>query len=570
MSRFGARVMKRYGVGEEAARLFWEEARRCEPPLSEQELRGIWDSAARFARRVMSEPGYVPPEEYARLAAEAEAASEQAAAALDGRAAAEQALRERLATGLLPLLTDVEMARDFVRATDGEVLWTPGEGYYTFNGQFFDNGEGKALCRLMKHCDSFLAQVEEEYELIKLAPKGPGKEAAEARNKATWEFALKCREYPRLQRLLSAARPLIETAESELDSDGYLLATPAGVYDLREGLVSRRDATPRDRLTRATSVAPGEDGRGLWEEALATFFPTKGLRDYVQLAAGLTLIGTVKVETMIIAYGTGSNGKSTFWNALARVMGSYAGKISADLMTTRRRTSSTYEIAEMRGRRLLIASELEEGQRLSTSMVKRLCSTDEILAEKKYHDPFVFRPTHTLVLYTNHLPKVGEIDNGTWRRLIVVPFTAGFSGAREVKDYTSVLVNEAGGAILAWAIEGARRIHSLGYHLPATPEIDEATADFREENNWLQHFLDECCLIGEGLQERSGFLYDVYRSFAEQGDDYPHGKSEFYSGLAGLGFKRRRHKQGNMLTGLQVKDEVKEDVIEGLKLTRGR
>ena len=65
------------------------------------------------------------------------------------------------------------------------------------------------------------------------------------------------------------------------------------------------------------------------------------------------------------------------------------------------------ELAEAKGKRLLIASELEEGMRLNTSTVKQLCSTDEIFAEKKYKDPFSFKPSHTLVLYTNHLPKDG-------------------------------------------------------------------------------------------------------------------------------------------------------------------
>ena len=59
---------------------------------------------------------------------------------------------------------------------------------------------------------------------------------------------------------------------------------------------------------------------------------------------------------------------------------------------------------------MLIAAELEEGMRLNTANVKQLCSTDEIYAEKKYKDPFSYTPTHTLVLYTNHLPKVGAID----------------------------------------------------------------------------------------------------------------------------------------------------------------
>ena len=57
-------------------------------------------------------------------------------------------------------------------------------------------------------------------------------------------------------------------------------------------------------------------------------------------------------------------------------------------------------MAEVKGKRLLIAAEMQEGARLNDSTVKQLCSTDDVFAEKKYKDPFSFKPCHTLVLYT--------------------------------------------------------------------------------------------------------------------------------------------------------------------------
>ena len=44
------------------------------------------------------------------------------------------------------------------------------------------------------------------------------------------------------------------------------------------------------------------------------------------------------------------------------------------------------EMAELKGKRLIISSEMEEGMRLNTAVVKQLCSTDEIQAEKKYKE----------------------------------------------------------------------------------------------------------------------------------------------------------------------------------------
>ena len=48
---------------------------------------------------------------------------------------------------------------------------------------------------------------------------------------------------------------------------------------------------------------------------------------------GLAAIGKVYQEALIIAYGEGSNGKSTFWNAIAKVLGTYSGSMSADALT---------------------------------------------------------------------------------------------------------------------------------------------------------------------------------------------------------------------------------------------
>ena len=128
---------------------------------------------------------------------------------------------------------------------------------------------------------------------------------------------------------------------------------------------------------------PGEEGKDLWQNALNLFFrEDQELIEYVQQTVGLCAIGAVYQEALIIAYGDGSNGKSTFWNTVAGALGNYSGTISADALTVGCKRNVRPELAEVKGKRLLIASELEEGTRLSTSIVKQLCSTDEISAEK--------------------------------------------------------------------------------------------------------------------------------------------------------------------------------------------
>ena len=275
----------------------------------------------------------------------------------------------------------------------------------------------------------------------------------------------------------------------------------------------------------------------------------------MQRIVGLAAIGKIFEESLIISFGEGSNGKSTFWNSIAAVLGTYSGTLSADLLTVACRRNTKPELAEAKGKRLMIAAEMQEGMRLNTSIVKQLCSTDKIQAEKKYKDPFDFTPTHSVVLYTNHLPKVGAIDNGTWRRIIVIPFDARIEGKSDIKNYADYLVQNAGGAILSWIIEGSRRVIAENHKTKAPRRVAEAIAKYRDNNNWLGHFLDECCEIDETYYAKSGDIYSEYRSYCMQNGEFTRSTADFYSCLEQEGFLKKRTAQGRCVLGLKLKTE---------------
>lgn len=65
MSKYAAKVLKRYGNGEEAYNLFIEESNKCNPPLEDSELKVIWNSALSFFNRISKNSNYVSPEDYA-------------------------------------------------------------------------------------------------------------------------------------------------------------------------------------------------------------------------------------------------------------------------------------------------------------------------------------------------------------------------------------------------------------------------------------------------------------------------------------------------------------------------
>ena len=550
LSRIAGRLVKRYGVTEASYEMFLEQAERCTPPLSESELAAIWSSARRFAAKVQAQPGYIPPEEFGP--------------------SAQAALRPTD-------YTDIGQAKVLCMDLAGELAYTTGMGFLCYNGRYWEESDVKADGLAMRFLDRQLEDAQANLSATRsaLLASGMPEELVQAGGRSLekavtldqrplytaylsaleyTKFVLQRRNMKYVKSALDAAKPMLELAPTDFDTDENLLNCPDGTWNLRTG--ERHDHDPSDCLTRMTAFAPGEEGSDLWLSALNTFFQNdQELIRYVQQIVGLAAIGAVYQEAMVIAYGDGSNGKSTFWNTVSAAMGSYSGVISADALTVGCRRNVRPELAEVMHKRLLIASELEEGTRLSTSIVKQLCSTDEISAEKKYRDPFKFRPTHTLVLYTNHLPRVGASDRGIWRRLIVIPFNATITGMSDIKNYSRYLLEHAGPAIMKWIIDGARSVIAADYVPAVPPCVQEAVAAYRGENDWLSHFLEDCCEVDDAFREKSGELYSAYRAYCARSGEYARSTTDFYRAIEQRGFLRHRLKQGSFVYGLRLARE---------------
>ena len=550
LSHYAGRILKRFGNTDEAHKHFAEVAAYCQPPLEQSELDSIWRSAQRFYGKVAAQEGYIPPEQY------------------------NQDLQLKPSD-----YSDVGQATVLAREYEGKLRYSPSTDFLVYNGRFWEESKPKAQAVAQELTTRQLEEAETEIkkatdEMMKngawelLASMGPKKAAMafsseQARSFQKYEnattyrnYAIKRRDSKYITAALKEAHPKVEIDQRQLDADEFLLNTPSATYDLRIGLPSAHEHTPADFITKQTTVDPSDDGMDIWQDALETFFcGDNELIDYVQEIAGLSAIGKVCVEGLIIAYGEGRNGKSTFWNTLSRVMGTYSGNMSADTLTVGCKRNVKPELAEAKGKRIIIAAELEEGMRLNTSNVKQLCSTDEIYAEKKYKDPFSFVPSHTLVLYTNHLPKVGAIDAGTWRRLIVIPFNAKIEGSSDIKNYADYLFNKAGGAILKWIMTGAKRVIEKDYHIVKPAVVEAAIQKYKDNNDWLSQFLDECCEIDSSYSAKSGDVYNAYRSYCMQVGDYIRSTTDFYTALECAGFERKRSKSARLLFGLQLKSD---------------
>ena len=520
-------------VAEITAALTEANKARCDPPLSKREIETICQSTGRYERGLIATTtDSVKPPDY----------------------------------------SDAGNAAVFSRMYRDNLLYTDALGWLHWNGQRWERDDHKATAWALELSEKMLQEAKEENRaaLLQVAEATAKHEETGATEdadtlekaksqalaaKAYLTHAKNSRNAVRIKNMLELSKPALVIKADKLDANPFDLNTPAGIMDLTTGRLR-----PHERAaycSQSTQTGPDDRGAEMWSGFLDTITCGDGsIRGFLQLVAGMSLIGAVYQEGIIIAYGGGRNGKSTYFNALGAVLGDYTGSIDIKVITTDRANKGA-SLATLRGRRLVITGELEEHQRLSVATLKQLASTDRLVIEEKFKQPETVKQTHTLVLFTNHLPRVGSTDNGTWRRLIVVPFNATIPAGAGIQNYADTLVKEAGGAILTWAIEGAVNFVRNGFRLDIPEVVEEATEAYRAREDWLTNFINERCIREPNARVGAADLYREYREWAESTGDYVRRLNDFDTSMEAAGFQKIRPKNRKAWLGLRLDLETK-------------
>lgn len=308
----------------------------------------------------------------------------------------------------------------------------------------------------------------------------------------------------------------IIVSPDQLDGRPYELNTPAGVVDLRTGTLGKPD--PHALHTRSTPVSPDFEAEApRWAKFLAdTFAGDPALTTYVQRLLGLSLIGEHLEQILPFGWGSGANGKSTLMNVTQGVVGTghegYSIPAPAELLLASHNRSHPTELARLSGARLVVASELEDGERFAESRIKMLTGGENVAARFMGKDFFSFKPTHTIWLLANDQPAVRAGGPAFWRRLRLLPFVHVVPPAERITGLDHQLIENEGPAILAWLIRGAMAYLNDGLAEPASVRV--ATASYERDQDTVARFVEECCETGpQGAQHMTVRVAELRQSY---------------------------------------------------------
>jgi putative DNA primase/helicase len=139
-------------------------------------------------------------------------------------------------------------------------------------------------------------------------------------------------------------------------------------------------------------------------------------------------------DLLVVLKGSGSNGKTTIVDGVREALGPDYAVTLPDRVLLSRRTDHPTELMTLRDARLAFMEEFPELGHLNVKRLKDLHGTGEMTARYIAKDTVTWKPTHTIFVTTNYLPRVDESDDGTWRRLVLVDFPYRYRHAHEAKQ----------------------------------------------------------------------------------------------------------------------------------------
>ena len=359
-----------------------------------------------------------------------------------------------------------------------------------------------------------------------------GNEPDEKRRKELADHAKRSESDHRIQAMISLAQSElgIPVKVTELDINPWLFNCLNGTVDLRSGqlLPHRKE----DLLTIIVPVEYYSDAQcPRWLSFLDRATSSNSeLVGYLQRAVGYSLTGNTKSQVLFFLYGLGNNGKSTFTTTIRKLTGEYGERVNTDLLMLKdKNTGGPKEaLANLKGKRYVVASELEDGRRLAISLIKDMTGGETIKADRKYEHEVEYQPTHKVWLVGNHKPVIKDTTLSIWRRVKLIPFTVTIPDDEIDQDLPSKLEAELP-SILAWAIKGCLDWQRYGLREPGA--VTTATASYRHEQDILGDFIEDCCILEPLASIPKAELKDEYSKWCQENSVEPVSQRTFRATL---------------------------------------
>ena len=221
--------------------------------------------------------------------------------------------------------------------------------------------------------------------------------------------------------------------------------------------------------------------------------------------------GNYSRRKAILLYGNGSNGKGTFQALIENIVGL---QNCANLKINQ--FGERFALSQLIGKTVVIGDDLGAGIYIDDSgAFNSVITNDAVLIEFKGQQMFSARLYCTVIQSTNEMPKMRNRSDGTYRRLIIVPFNAKFQGDGDNWKIKDEYINRDD--VKEWFLQEALK---LKFDKFIEPDISKDLLEqYKQENDPVADFkasvFDE--LVASGMSRiPTGMLYEIFCNYCEQ------------------------------------------------------
>jgi putative DNA primase/helicase len=353
--------------------------------------------------------------------------------------------------------------------------------------------------------------------------------------------------------------PRIAVSPHQFDAARHFVSVDNGVINL-DDLSFQPNHDPRMLLTKEIPIKYDKDAACYrWDQFLTEALPDPAVRNYIQRAVGLTLLGDAEQRALFLLHGQSGTGKSQFIRVLELAFGDYSETASSTTFNSSSKTATlTNDLNDLKGKRFVSVSELDEGELLNEALVKRLTGGDTAKSRGLYQENRQWRVEFMLWMATNHLPRLNSDDNAIWRRVkpILFPTVAADTAGGEITNLGEKIFAEEAPGILNWILDGVRMYQEAG--LGDLDQITEAVTAYRRDVDMVAQFIDAAAedhtiITDETASIPSRQLHAMFVDWCHRNAvRYPLGERRFGARLESLGFERRKAATANMWLGIGV------------------
>ena len=397
--------------------------------------------------------------------------------------------------------TESALAHLFAAQHVGELWSVPGRGWlvYSAHGGRFTPDDDAALRKVQETVAGMRAAV--------LTERSDD-------NKAL-AFATSMASARGLKAILSLAQiePALRAEATQFDSERHLINLGNGVFDLKAGVLLPHGH--KHLLTRAAGVSydPSADCPR-WRAHIETILAgDAALATFLQRWAGRCLSGVSPSDNcrILMPYGVGANGKTVTVETISAVLGDYAAAKDFTTWCASHETSGSgqrQDLVDLAGLRLVTSTESGYHHKLDEALLKQYTGGERVAPRGMYaKQATVYRPQFSLLLSTNHLPRLEGADQGFWRRFLKMGFEVSIPEPDQDPNLLAKLADELPG-IFNWMYEGYTMWEERGLDAPTSVLME--TAEYRSDIDLIGQFVEQHITRQEGTDTELSDVHERY------------------------------------------------------------